>query len=331
VNPVTGDSIVLCDAEADNGSTQAILTLTNPVPNGAFVEATLNAVGVATTASDNENIRDQAGNFASAPQSRQATATAPETTRPTLVSATGAVGQPNITLTFSEPVWCDSLAQPAAADFNVDEQGTTADPTVISRGSTNQCGTGRDTADTSFNITLGTNLESDTSYVVTIGNGASGEIQDASGNTLTVPASVTFTSGAGDFTPPTIVDARISANLGTSDFGETNGDAFTLTFSEVMNGSTAGRIDVQDQDGTIVSGGLVCGGNVTCVWNAADTTLTVTVQGAPVAVPGVGVAGAGTTPGMQIPFNVTAISTINDETGNPPNVLGSSDRLVDFE
>jgi hypothetical protein len=34
---------------------------------------------------------------------------------------------------------------------------------------------------------------------------------------------------------------------------------------------------------------------------------------------------------MQIPFNVTAISTINDETGNPPNVLGSSDRLVDFE
>lgn len=307
--------------------------LAAPVSNGAFVEATLLVNGNTTSpaVNDNEFVIDASGNEAEAPQSRQATATAPETTRPTFISATGAVGQPNITLTFSEPVWCDSTAQPAAADFNVDEQGTTADPTVLSRGNTNQCGLGRDTSDLSFNITLGTNLESDTSYVVTIGAGASTEIQDASGNTLTVPASVTFTSGAGDFTPPTIVDARITANLGTSDFGETNGDAFTLTFSEVMNGSTTGRIDVQDQDGTIVSGGLVCGTNVTCSWNTADTTLTVTVSAAPVAVPGVGVAGAGTTPGMQIPFNVTAISTINDETGNPPNVLGSSDRLVDFE
>jgi hypothetical protein len=306
------------------------LPLGTSVPNGAFVEATLNAVGVATAATDNEDIIDASGNEAAAPQSRQATATAPETTRPTFVSATGAVGQPVITLTFSEAVYCDA-GQPVTADFNIDEQGTTTDPTVIAVGDTNACGTGRDSADTSFNIRLGSNLESDTSYVVTIGSGASGDIQDAVGNTLTVPASVTFTSGAGDFTPPTIVDARITSNLGTSDFGETNGDAFSLTFSEVMNGSTTGRIDVQDQDGTIASGGLVCGGNVTCTWNAADTTLTVTVQGAPIAVPGVGIAGSGTTPGLQIPFNVTAISFINDETGNPPNVLGSSDRLVDFE
>jgi hypothetical protein len=298
------------------------------IPNGAFVEATLLAQGATTTA--NDNIIDASGNEAAAPQSRQATATAPETTRPTFVSATGAVGQPNITLTFSEPVYCDA-GQPVVTDFNIDEQGTTSDPTVIAVGNTNACGTGRSTADSSFNIQLGTNLEADTSYVVTITSTASGDIQDAVGNTLTVPASVTFTSGAGDFTPPTIVDARITNNLGTSDFGETNGDAFSLTFSEVMNGSTTGRIDVQDQDGTVVIGGLVCGTNVSCTWNTADTTLTVTVTGAPLAVPAVGASGAGTTPGLQIPFNITAIATINDETGNPPNVLGSSDRLVDFE
>jgi IPT/TIG domain/Bacterial Ig-like domain len=305
------------------------LPLGTSVPNGSFVEATLNAVGVATTATDNEDIIDASGNEAAAPQSRQATATAPETTRPTFITATGAVGQPVITLTFSEAVYCDGTL--ITTDFNIDEQGTTSDPTVIAVGDTNACGTGRDSADTSFNIRLGSNLESDTSYVVTITSAASGDIQDAVGNTLTVPASVTFTSGAGDFTPPTIVDARVTSNLGTSDFGETNGDAFSLTFSEVMNGSTTGRIDVQDQDGTIASGGLVCGGNVTCTWNTADTTLTVTVQGAPILVPTVGNPGAGTTPGLQIPFNVTAIATINDETGNPPNVLGSSDRLVDFE
>jgi hypothetical protein len=298
------------------------------IPNGAFVEATLLAQGATTTA--NDNIIDASGNEAAAPQSRQATATAPETTRPTFISATGAVGQPNITLTFSEPVYCDA-GQPVVTDFNIDEQGTTSDPTVIAVGNTNACGTGRSTADSSFNIQLGTNLEADTSYVVTITSTASGDIQDAVGNTLTVPASVTFTSGAGDFTPPTIVDARITNNLGTSDFGETNGDAFSLTFSEVMNGSTTGRIDVQDQDGTVVIGGLVCGTNVSCTWNTADTTLTVTVTGAPLAVPAVGASGAGTTPGLQIPFNITAIATINDETGNPPNVLGSSDRLVDFE
>jgi hypothetical protein len=34
---------------------------------------------------------------------------------------------------------------------------------------------------------------------------------------------------------------------------------------------------------------------------------------------------------MQIPFNITAVNGINDTAGNPPNVLGSADRLVDFE
>jgi hypothetical protein len=34
---------------------------------------------------------------------------------------------------------------------------------------------------------------------------------------------------------------------------------------------------------------------------------------------------------MQIPFNITAFTGVADAAGNPPNVLGSSDRLVDYE
>jgi hypothetical protein len=34
---------------------------------------------------------------------------------------------------------------------------------------------------------------------------------------------------------------------------------------------------------------------------------------------------------MQIPFNITTLSGFSDAQGNVPNVLGSSDRLVDFE
>jgi hypothetical protein len=290
------------------------------MPPGAFVEATLLS-GL--------NTNDASGNDAAAPQSRQATAVAPETTRPTLVSASGAVGSSTITLNFSEPIYCDGAGAPAAADFTVDNQSSTTDPTVTAVGTTNACGITRSTADTSFSIHLSTALAADTSYQVTITNGADDEIQDTVGNTMNTPTSVTFTSGAGDFTPPTIVDARVVNNLLTTDFTEA-GDSFSLTFSEAMTGvDETGTIALQDQDGTTLN--LDCAGaGVTCVWNTADTTVTVTLS-VNTAAPVAPAAGSGTTPGMQIPFNVTTLNGFADLQGNVPNVLGSSDRLVDYE
>jgi hypothetical protein len=303
--------------DCDDATPTFSIFLTTALPNGAFVEATLLS-GV--------NTNDASGNDAAAPQARQATATAPETTRPVLVSATGAVGQSSITLNFSEPVYCDA-GQPIAADFTVDNQSSTTDPTVTAVGSTNACGANRQGADTSFNIVISSALAADTSYQVTITNGADDEIQDAVGNTLNTPVSVTFTSGAGDFTPPTITDARMTSNVLTSDFTEP-GDGFSLTFSEVMtNTDEVGTIALQDQDGTLLT--LDCAlATVGCVWNTADTTVTVTLQTGFVTT-----ATAGTTPGMQIPFNVTTLtgSAFTDLQGNAVNVLGSSDRLVDFE
>src|SRR5207247_8998161 len=135
----------------------------------------------------------------------------------------------------------------------------------------------------------------------------------------TVPAAVTFTSGAGDFTPPTLVDSRVANNLGTTDWGYNTlggteaGDSFTTTFSETMNGTastaanTPSSIQIQDQDGTVLI--LNCGvaTSVTCLWNATVTTLTVTVATGAVLAPSPTTA-TGTTPGMQIPFNITSMN-----------------------
>jgi len=133
-----------------------------------------------------------------------------------------------------------------------------------------------------------------------------------------------------------MVDARMSNNQGTTDFND-SGDQFKLTFSEKMNGvTTNAQLDAQDQDGT--TGRIICGSNATCAWDTGTggttTILTVSLSGALLAVPG---GGTGSTPGMQIPFNITSIGAaapggqITDLQGNPPNVLGSPDRLVDFE
>jgi len=325
--PVTGDSIPTCTAARDNGVTTATLQLTTALPNGSFVETTLNAAG-ATNA--NNNIVDAAGNGASAPQARQANATAPETTAPTISSVTGAVGASTVTVTFSEPVRCSGTFNPATMVTLTDNNSATTDPTVTGFGS-NTCGNSPTTADTSFSLALSSTLPSDRTYVLTIDQTAADQVEDIVGNDLADPSSSTFTTGAGDFTPPTLTDARMVNNLSTTDFTEI-GDSFSITFSEVMTGTASsaatGTINTQDQDGTTQT--LTCGGNVSCTWDSTVTKLTVTATAA-IPTPALGATGAGSTAGMQIPFNVTTLNGFSDLQGNVPNVLGSSDRLVDYE
>jgi hypothetical protein len=328
---VTSDSAPACNASKDNAVTSFTLQLGGNMPNGAFVETTLNNAG--TSATRNANIVDQAGNTASAPQSRQATATAPETTAPTLVSASGAVGSSTLTLTFSEPVKCAGTWSPAANitlnDFN---STNNPDPTVAGYGS-DPCLSTSIGADTTFNVTLNKALPADTTYQVQV-TAAANEIEDQFGNDLASPATVNFTTGAGDFSPPTMVDARMVNNVLSSDFVEP-GDSFSITFSEKMNGVQTGTISTQDQDGTTATIQCAATGGVganqaTCSWNTAVTTLTVTLTGT-LTITSAPTAGSGTTPGNQIPFNITALTGVQDVAGNPPNVLGSADRLVDFE
>jgi hypothetical protein len=313
----TGDNIPVCTAAFDNAVSSAVIILATPAPNGAFVETTLNE-DVAGTGM-NTRIIDTSSNAIAAPQSRQATAVAPETTPPTVTAVTGAVGTNTITITFSEPVYCTGLSYDSTDFTLTDNNSATTDPSITAAGA-NLCGNSQATADTSFSVTTNAPLPSATTYTITLTPEAN-EIQDIAGNDLATPTSVTFTTGAADFTPPTMIDARLVNNAGPStDFVET-GDSFSVTFSEVMN-TTVGTISIQDQDGTVAT--INCTAGATCSWNAAATVLTVTL-GAPLANSG------GTTPGMQIPFSITALTNVTDTSGNPPNVLGSSDRLVDYE
>jgi hypothetical protein len=315
----TGDNIPVCTAAFDNAVTSGVIILGVPAPNGAFVETTINETVIADGTGSNVRIVDTSSNPIAAPQSRQATATAPETTPPTITAVTGAVGTTTITITFSEPVYCTGLSYDSTDFTLTDNNSATIDPSIVAAGS-NLCGSSQATADTSFTVTTNAALPSATTYTLTLTPEAN-EIQDIAGNDLATPTSVTFTTGAADFTPPTMIDARLVNNAGPStDFVET-GDSFSITFSEVMN-TTVGTISIQDQDGTTAT--MNCSAGTTCSWNAAATVLTVTL-GATLAN------NAGTTPGMQIPFNITALTNVTDTSGNPPNVLGSSDRLVDYE
>ena len=319
-------------ADCDDAVATFSIFITTAMPNGAFVE---------TTILSGTGLTDTSSNAAKAPQSRQATATAPETTKPTLISATGATGTNLITLTFSEPVWC--AAGYLATDNKVDDTSSTTDPTITGFGTSNTCGASRTAADSSYTLQIGSSLKADTTYTVTICGPASGgcgdataEIKDAVGNSLTVPAQISFVSGAGDFTPPTIVDARMSQTVGSSNF-EDVGDTFTATFSEAMTaGDEIGTVKLQDQDGTVLT--VDCGtANVGCTWNTAKTTVTVSLQashacGTALGPPCSGTDG-GTSPGMAIPFNIVSVTgtAFTDQQGNAANILGSADRLVDFE
>jgi len=288
------------------------------MPPGAFVEVDLLPFGSATR---NTHIVDQANNTIKAPQAQTATATAAPTTAPTMSSASGAVGSTTVVINFSQPVYCTLLT---AGEFKLDDNNaSTVDPTFTAFGS-DACGATRQTVDSSMSLTTSKPLPAATTYTLTFTPAGSNEIRNIYNVSLAnnpATATVSFTTGAADFTPPTMIDARMANNLATTDFNDA-GDSFTVTFSEKMNGATTGQINIQDQDGT--TGVITCGGNATCVWDANVVVLTVTLTATVTPT-------AGTTPGMQIPFNITALTVITDVAGNPPNVLGSSDRLVDFE
>jgi hypothetical protein len=321
-NPVTGDSIPLCNTAKDNAVTTAILSLTTSQPNGAFVEATLNANVGAT----NTNIIDTSANPANAPQARQANATAPTTSAPALASASGAVGATSLTLTFSQPIYCTGFVPAGNITLN-DNNTATVDPTVTGYG-TVPCPTTALTASNTFNVALSTALPAATTYVVTM-TPAAGTITNQYGQSLPNPSTTTFTTGQQDFTPPTMVDAHMTAKgTSSSDFG-VPGDAFSVTFSEKMNGGTTGQIAIQDQDGTSATiqcgAGGVAANQAICSWNTAVTTMTVSFTGASLTL-----VTAGSTLGMQIPFNITGLTGVTDVAGNPVNVLGSSDRLVNY-
>jgi len=310
---------------ATNGVTTANLYLATAMPPGAFVETDLNTFG-STTA--NSHYKDAAGNNINAPQGQTASATSAPGGAPTITSASGAVAGRLVTINFSQPVNCTAGS---FADWSLnDNNSATTDPSFDAFDATNKCGTtGQTSSGTPAVLHTTLPLPAGSTYVLTF-NGPAGDVKNVYNVNLAVGSSTTFTTGAADFTPPTMIDARMANNQGSTDFTDI-GDSFTITFSEKMNGNQTGTISIQDQDGSTATiqcsaAGTAANNQATCSWNTtADTTLLT------VSLTGVLINTSGSTPGMQIPFNITALTQIQDAAGNPPNVLGSSDRLVDYE
>lgn len=178
-DPVVADSVPICNVAADNGVSTANLLLVTPAPNGALVTVTLNAVGSSTR---NFDLRDSDGNTARAPQTRITTATAPETIRPTIMSATASIGATILTLTFSEPAYCTALSFDSSDITINDGDPNTADPPVVGMGS-DPCAFSAVTADRSFSIQVGLPFLPGKSYTVSV-TPEPNEIRDVAGNSL---------------------------------------------------------------------------------------------------------------------------------------------------
>jgi hypothetical protein len=346
---LTGDNTPTCDSATapTTGVTTANLFLTTALPPGAFVEVDMNqntpasplnptpasAAGTCKPSSMstcNTNFIDAAANTMGAPQAQTASATAAPGGAPTLVSASGVVGASQITITFSQAVFCTA----AASGHWTLNSGGTGDPTLAA-GGTAPCSATQQGATSKITLATSTTLPAATTYTLTFTPTANNEITNIYSVSLVQPpgtASVSFTTGAADITPPVITDADLTGKSGLSSNFENPGDQFVLTFSKKMATATAGAtISIQDQDGTTatITCGLAAGvaNGATCVYDTATkTNLTVTLTG-------ILASSGGTTPGMAIPFNITAVTGIKDNvlpTGNPPNILGSPDRLVEY-
>ena len=93
----------------------------------------------------------------------------------------------------------------------------------------------------------------------------------------------------------------------------------------MLSATISATIAFQDQDGTTAT--INCDGAVdgaTCIFDPTMTILTVSLTTA------LTPSASGTTPGLAIPFNITATTNIRDASGNLPNISGSSDRLVEY-
>ncbi|MGH2490197.1 MAG: hypothetical protein ACRDF9_01695 [Candidatus Limnocylindria bacterium] len=173
--PAVLDNIPMCDAPPDNAVATAIVLLVQAAPPGAFVTVTFNTLGFLAP------VEDRDGNPLVAPQTRIAIATPPETVRPTIVSATSAVGTNTVRLTFSEPIWC--LPFSVVGTFAIHDDDPADDPVVTGMGS-DGCGPSIGTADTSFSVTVSPPFRSDRNYTFVVVGGFTPNVRDLFGNWL---------------------------------------------------------------------------------------------------------------------------------------------------
>ena len=309
---------VVCTGAAGAASTAGVTSFQISFDGAALVAGDF--VTVTVTAAGAAKILDVSGNAMSGAQTRTTNATG-DTTAPS-VSSASARSDTTIRLTYNEPVICGvSNTAQTSADFLAQFTATTAG--VAKTPTSAACAASATLGSTRITLTFADSIAAGGSVTYVQSSTAANRVKDLSGNNALSPQTVAYAAFTPDTTAPTITDAKVTANVLTTDFNDA-GDKFTLTFSEVMSTSTSSiQIAVQDNDPstTKTQATFNCATNVTCSWDTTTKILTVTIGTA-------GVTGTGGSTTLQLPLTITAMIGITDEAGNAPNLAGS-DKIID--
>ena len=230
---VNGASLVLTYDEAlDTGSTPAASdytvtvagsqrTVSSVAVSGSAVTLTLSsavtdgqAVTVSYTAGTNP-VQDAAGNDAAALSDQTVTNNTPDTTAPTLTTAT--VNGASLVLTYDEAL--DTGSTPAASDYTVTVAGS---PRTVSSVAV---------SGSAVTLTLSSAVTDGQAVTVSYTAGTN-PVQDAAGNDAAALSNQTVTNNTPDTTAPTLTTATV------------NGASLVLTYDEALDtGSTPATSD----------------------------------------------------------------------------------------
>ena len=230
---VNGASLVLTYDEAlDTGSTPAASdytvtvagsqrTVSSVAVSGSAVTLTLSsavtdgqAVTVSYTAGTNP-VQDAAGNDAAALSDQTVTNNTPDTTAPTLTTAT--VNGASLVLTYDEAL--DTGSTPAASDYTVTVAGS---PRTVSSVAV---------SGSAVTLTLSSAVTDGQAVTVSYTAGTN-PVQDAAGNDAAALSDQTVTNNTSDTTAPTLTTATV------------NGASLVLTYDEALDtGSTPATSD----------------------------------------------------------------------------------------
>ena len=236
-----------------NATTRTV-TLT---PSASLANSTVYTVTIKGGAS---GVKDAAGNALASDYSWSFTTVAGDITPPTVSSVTPLNGATGV-----------SVGTTATAIFNeAMNAATISGSTIELRNASNAL----ITTTVSYNATTRTvtltpsaSLANSTVYTVTIKGGASG-VKDAAGNALASDYSWSFTTVAGDITPPTV--SSVTPLNGAT--GVSVGTTATAIFNEAMNATTinGSTIELRNASNALIT--------TTVSYNAGTRTATITAS-----------------------------------------------------
>ncbi len=215
----TGSTTVAATVAYNATARTATLTPTAALANATTYTATV--VGGAS------GVKDAAGNALAVDATWSFTTAAGDTTPPTVTATTPASGATAV-----------AIASTVTATFSEAMTAATIGPStmLLRTGSTTVAATvAYNAAARTVTLTPTAALANATTYTATVVGGASG-VKDAAGNALAVDATWSFTTAAGDTTPPTVTATTPASGATEVAIAST----VTATFSEAMTAATIG-------------------------------------------------------------------------------------------